>query len=40
MKANMTWTKKKLTLKYRDIVLNSSKEKVAFAKTYKENANM
>ena len=40
MKANMTWTKKRLTLKYKDIALNSSKGKVAFAKNYKENAKM
>lgn len=40
MKANMTWTKKRPTLKCKDIALNSSKEKVAFAETYKENANM
>ena len=36
----MTWTKKRLTLKYKDIALNSSKGKVAFAKNYKENAKM
>lgn len=36
----MTWTKKRLTLKYKDISSNASKEKTALAKTYKQDAKM